>query len=159
MKITVLSVGKLKEPFFRDAVAEYAKRLKAYAETELTEVKDEAAPEHYSDAERELVLKKEGERILERLPENAYPVILAIKGKSFTSEAFAKRIDELMLEGNSHFCFVIGGSLGLSDEVIKKGKLLLSFSDFTFPHQLMRVVLLEQLYRAMKIRKGEPYHK
>ncbi len=159
MKITILSVGKLKEAFFRDAVSEYAKRLQAYAELELMEVKDEPSPEHYSASERELVLKKEGERILERLPENACIVILAINGKRFTSEAFAKHLDELMLMGNSHFCFVIGGSLGLSEEVVRKGRLLLSFSDFTFPHQLMRVVLLEQLYRAMKIRKGEPYHK
>ena len=105
------------------------------------------------------MLKKEGERILARMPENAYCVALEIRGRSFSSEAFAKKLEELALEGASHFCFLIGGSLGLSEEVLARAKLRLSFSDMTFPHQLMRVILAEQLYRAMKIIRGEPYHK
>ncbi len=159
MKFTVISVGKVKEKFYRDALNEYVKRLGAYGMTNMIEVKDEACPEHYSEAEKRSVLDIEGRRILEKIPENAYVIALEIGGKKFSSEAFAKILEELALKGNSHFCFIIGGSLGLSGDVLAGADLRLSFSDMTFPHQLMRVILLEQIYRAMKIGKGEPYHK
>ncbi len=159
MKFTVISVGKVKEKFYRDALNEYIKRLGAYGGTNMIEVKDEACPEHYSEAEKKAVLDTEGRRILEKIPENAYVIVLEIEGKKYSSEDFAKTLEELALKGNSHFCFIIGGSLGLSKDVLAGADLRLSFSDMTFPHQLMRVILLEQIYRAMKIGKGEPYHK
>lgn len=159
MKISVLCVGKIKEKFYSDAIAEYLKRLSRYAQVEIKELADEKTPDGASEAVELEIKQKEGQRILSKWDENAYTFILAIKGKGYTSEEFASKIEEVTLYGKSHIQFVIGGSLGLSDEVTKKGDALLSFSKMTFPHQLMRVVLLEQVYRAFRIIKNEPYHK
>ncbi|MCR5098929.1 MAG: 23S rRNA (pseudouridine(1915)-N(3))-methyltransferase RlmH [Lachnospiraceae bacterium] len=151
MKITILCVGKIKEAYFRDAIAEYKKRLSAYCELIITEVAD--------DADSDRALENEGRRILERLPEKAWVTALAIEGKKMDSPGLSDKLNELMISGHSHFVFIIGGSSGLSEEVLKKADYKLSFSDMTFPHQLMRVILLEQIYRAFKIMKHEPYHK
>ena len=147
MKFTVLCAGKLKEKFFADAVSEYKKRLTRYAETEITEVAD--GPDR----------KAEAERLLKRLPKDAYIITLEIEGRSFSSEAFASYIKELTVQGCSHIVFIIGGSEGLDITVRQKADLALSFSEFTFPHMLMRVILMEQIYRSMKILNNEPYHK
>ncbi len=159
MKITLLTVGKIKEAFYREAVTEYGKRLSRYCSLEIKEVEDERTPDKISDTERENILKKEGGRIEKLLPEGAYVITLEIEGKNFTSEMFAQEIADLGLRGQSHIVFVIGGSLGLHNNIKKRADLALSFSKMTFPHQLMRVVLLEQIYRAFRIINGEPYHK
>lgn len=159
MKITVIAVGKIKESFYREALLEYQKRLSRYCSLEIREVEDERAPDKISAAEKENILKKEGERIEKLLPEGAYIVTLEIEGKSFTSEAFAREISDLGLRGQSHIVFVIGGSIGLHNTIKKRAGLAVSFSKMTFPHQLMRVILLEQIYRAFRIINGEPYHK
>lgn len=159
MKITLITVGKIKESFYREAVSEYRKRLSRYCSLEIKEAEDERTAERMSDTEKEQILKKEGERIAKLLPENAYLVTLEIEGKSYTSEAFAQEIEGLRVRGQSHIAFVIGGSLGLHNTIKKRADLAVSFSEMTFPHQLMRVVLLEQLYRAFRIINGEPYHK
>lgn len=138
---------------------EYQKRLSRYCSLEIREVDDERTPDKISDTEKENILKKEGGRIEKFLPEGAYVVTLEIEGKSFTSEAFAQEIADLGLRGQSHIVFVIGGSLGLHNFIKKRANLALSFSKMTFPHQLMRVVLLEQIYRAFRINNREPYHK
>lgn len=151
MKITVLCVGKIKEAYFRDAIAEYKKRLSAYCDIAITEVPD--------DADSAAAVQNEGRRILEKLPEKAFVTALAIEGKKLDSVGLSQKLDDLMTGGNSHFVFIIGGSSGLSDEVLKRADFKLSFSDMTFPHQLMRVILLEQIYRAFKIMRNEPYHK
>ena len=159
MKIKTVCVGKIKEKFFCDAVSEYLKRMQKFAETEVIEVPDEKTDEKASDADRRIVLSKEGERLLKHIGERDFVFILDIKGKKLSSEDFASRIKDKMLSGYNTLTFVIGGSLGLSDAVKARGNFSLSFSDMTFPHQLMRVVLLEQIYRAFKINAGEPYHK
>ncbi len=159
MKITLITVGKIKESFYREAVLEYRKRLSRYCSLEIREAEDERTSEGMSDTEKEQILKKEGERIAKLLPENAYLVTLEIEGKSYTSEAFAQEIEGLRVRGLSHIAFVIGGSLGLHNTIKKRADLAVSFSEMTFPHQLMRVVLLEQIYRAFRIINGEPYHK
>lgn len=159
MKITIIAVGKLKENYWQEAVAEYSKRLNKYVKLELIEVADEKAPENMSQAQEEIVKKKEGERILKNIKETAFIVTLEIKGKNLSSEQFSEFIGTNMINGNSHIVFIIGGSIGLSNEVLKQSNMPLSFSKMTFPHQLMRVVLLEQIYRAFKIMKKEPYHK
>ncbi len=159
MKITLLTVGKIKEDYYRAACAEYVKRLSKYANLEIVEVADEKTPDGASAALEEQIKEKEADRILSKWDENAYTFVLAIEGKQTDSVGFSKSLDELGIYGKSHIQFVIGGSLGLSDKVIKKADRLLSFSKMTFPHQLMRVVLLEQIYRAYRIMKGEPYHK
>ncbi len=151
MKITILCVGKIKEAFYRDAIAEYKKRLSAYADISIVEVAD--------DADSTDAVENEGKRLLEKLPEKAYITALCIDGKKFDSVGLSDKLSDLMVSGNNHFVFIIGGSSGLSDEVVKKSDLKLSFSDMTFPHQLMRVILTEQLYRAFKIMRHEPYHK
>lgn len=151
MKITVLCVGKIKEAYFRDAIAEYKKRLSGYCEIEITEVAD--------DADSDRAVEAEGERLLEKLPDRAYVIALCIDGKKLDSVGLSKKFSELMVGGNSHIVFVIGGSCGLSKKVIEKADYRLSFSDMTFPHQLMRVILLEQIYRSFRIMRGEPYHK
>ena len=138
---------------------EYQKRLSRYCVPEIREVQDECAPEGISDMQKEQILKKEAERIERLLPAGAYIVTLEIEGKTYTSEAFAQEIEELGIRGQSHIIFVIGGSLGLHNTIKKRADLAVSFSRMTFPHQLMRVVLLEQLYRAFRIINGEPYHK
>ena len=159
MKITILCVGRLKERFFADAAAEYAKRLRLYADIQICEVTDEKAPERLSPAEEAQVKSREGEKLLRLLPPGAYVIALAIDGARLTSEGFSARLSKCMTEGASHIVFVIGGSLGLAPEVIARADMKLSFSDMTFPHQLMRVILLEQVYRAFRIMKNEPYHK
>ncbi len=151
MKITILCVGKLKESYFKDAITEYSKRLSAYCDLSVVEVAD--------DADSDVAVLNEGKRIIEKLPDRAYVFALAINGKKLDSEGFSDKLNELMTMGNSHFVFIIGGSSGLSDEVLKRADFKLSFSDMTFPHQLMRVILLEQIYRAFKILRHEPYHK
>lgn len=159
MKITILCVGKIKEKFYREALEEYVKRLGRYSSMNIIELADEKTPDDASDKECEAILTKEGDRILSHIPDNSYVFALAIEGKRYTSEAFADKLDVLMSAGNSHIVFVIGGSLGLSDAVKKRADALISFSDMTFPHQLMRVILAEQIYRCFRIIKHEPYHK
>ncbi|MCD7777025.1 MAG: 23S rRNA (pseudouridine(1915)-N(3))-methyltransferase RlmH [Clostridiales bacterium] len=158
MKITILCVGKIKESFYRDALKEYSKRLSRYVNLEIIEVADEKAPEGLSETEALKIKDKEGEKILGKL-KDSFIIPLVIDGKSLDSREFSDFIKEKALRGTSHITFIIGGSLGLSEEVIKKGDFLLSFSKMTFPHQLMRVILLEQVYRAYRIINNEPYHK
>lgn len=159
MKITILTVGKIKEKFYRDAVSEYEKRLSRYCKLDIVEVADEKTPERASEAEKQKILEKEGERILAGIRDNTYVIVLAIKGKMLDSVELSKKISDLTVSGVSDITFIIGGSLGLSDAVIKRGDFLLSFSPMTFPHQLMRVILLEQVYRSYRIANKEPYHK
>ena len=159
MKITVIAVGKIKERFYRDAIAEYVKRLSRYCKPEIVQVEDEKTPDKAVASIEETVKLKEAERILKHIRENAYVVVLDIQGNAYDSVDFADKIERLATEGISHIQFVIGGSLGLHEEVRKKADLMVSFSKMTFPHQLMRVILLEQVYRAYRIINGEPYHK
>lgn len=159
MKITVVTVGKLKEKYFCDAVSEYAKRLSKYCKLEIFEVPDEKTPDKAGEALTRQIKEREGERILNKLSKDAFVICLAIDGKKLDSVAFADKLEKLGVDGISHLQFIIGGSLGLSDEVLGKADMKLSFSDMTFPHQLMRVILLEQMYRAFRIMNHEPYHK
>lgn len=159
MKITILAVGKIKEAYFRDAVSEYSKRLSKYCRLEIIEVADEKTPERAGEREQEQIREREADRLLRHIKEDAYICPLVIEGKRFTSAAFAQRIDRLGIQGKSHIIFIIGGSLGLHDKVLQRADEKLSFSDMTFPHQLMRVILLEQIYRACRINANEPYHK
>ncbi len=159
MKITVIGVGKVKEAFFRDAIAEYAKRLSRYCKLELCEVADEKTPDGASESVEDAIKEKEADRILNKLSEDVYTIILDIGGKKMDSVTFGKKIEQLGITGKSHVAFVIGGSLGLHEKIKKRADLSVSFSDMTFPHQLMRVILLEQIYRGYRIVKGEPYHK
>lgn len=159
MKIKIICVGKVKEQFFRAAIDEYSKRLSKYCKLEILEVIDEMTPDNASDTEVKKILSKEGERILSKLKDSDYLVTLEIEGKKLTSERLAKKLSDITVSGNSTIAFVIGGSLGICEEIKKKASFALSFSDMTFPHQLMRVILLEQIYRAFKINAGEPYHK
>ena len=152
-------MGKLKEKYLKMGIAEYAKRLSAYCKMELIEVPDEKAPEKLSEAEMVQVKEKEGERILAKIPYQAFVFALAIEGKQRTSEEFAKEIEQLGVQGKSTIVFVIGGSLGLSDAVMKRRNTPISFGKMTLPHQLMRLVLIEQIYRGFKIVRNEPYHK
>ncbi len=157
MKISIVAVGKLKEKYLKQGIQEYMKRLGAYANMEIIEVPDEKAPENMSEAEQEEVKRKEGERILSKISQDAYVISLEIMGQMPTSEKFAEKIEQLMIHGKSKIVFVIGGSLGLSKEVSDRSDYALSFSKMTFPHQLMRLVLLEQVYRGFRIMKGEAY--
>ncbi|GAB6093024.1 23S rRNA (pseudouridine(1915)-N(3))-methyltransferase RlmH [Furfurilactobacillus curtus] len=159
MKIKIIGVGKLKEKYFKQGIEEYAKRLSKFCTFEIVEVPDEKAPETLSQAEMEQVMAKEGTRILEHIKDREYVYALAIKGQERTSEAFAKEIDELSTYGHSDITFVIGGSLGLTPAVLKRADTQISFGRFTLPHQLMRLVLTEQIYRAFMINAGSPYHK
>ena len=159
MKITIISVGKLKEKYLKQGIQEYLKRLSAYANVNIVEVSDEKAPEGMSGAEMEAVKRKEGERILGLITADTFVITLEIEGKMLTSEQLAAKMDELATYGKSKLAFVIGGSLGISADVQKRSDLALSFSKMTFPHQLMRLVLLEQVYRGFRIIKNEPYHK
>ncbi len=159
MNITILSVGKLKEKYLKMGIDEYVKRLGSYAKIELVEVADEKAPEQLSDAEMDMVKKKEGERILAKLSDNTYVIALALDGKMKTSEEMAADLDALMTYGKSKVAFVIGGSLGLHDDVLRRADEKLCFGKMTLPHQLMKLVLVEQIYRSFRIIKGEPYHK
>lgn len=159
MKITLLTVGKIKETYWQLAIDEYRKRLGPYVKLEIAEVPDEKTPEQASAAEEARILRKEGERILAKCPQDAYVIALAIRGRALTSEQLAEKIGNLGLYGTSHIVFIIGGSLGLWEEVLKRSDYQLSFSAMTYPHQLMRVILLEQIYRSYRILNHEPYHK
>lgn len=159
MKITLITVGKIKEKYFTDAIAEYAKRLSRYCKLEIVEVADEKTPDGASEGLENQIKEKEGERILSRIPENACVIALAIDGKQLSSEELAAQMEKWNVSGISHLVFIIGGSLGLAPKVLARADYRLSFSKMTFPHQLMRVVLLEQIYRSFRIRNHEPYHK
>lgn len=159
MKITLLTVGKIKEKFYQDAISEYSKRLSRYCKLNIIEVPDEKTPDKASETLEEQIKEKEGQRILSKLSEDAYTIVLAIDGKNPDSVELAEKIQTLGVNGTSHIQFIIGGSLGLHDSVLKKADFKLSFSRMTFPHQLMRVILLEQIYRSYRIISGEPYHK
>lgn len=159
MKITILAVGKLKEKYWKQAIAEYEKRLGAYSKIEIIEVPDEKAPENMSEKEIEQVKEKEGQRLLAKIKPQATVITLEIQGKMLSSEGLAKELQQRMTQGQSDFVFVIGGSNGLHEDVLKRSNYALSFSKMTFPHQMMRVVLIEQVYRAFKIMRGEAYHK
>lgn len=159
MKITLVTVGKIKEKFFEDAIKEYSKRLSRYCKLEIFQVADEKTPEGASEAVELQIKEKEGQRILSLIRDDAYVIALAIEGKMLDSEELAERIEKLGVSGISQIVFVIGGSLGLSAQVMKRADYALSFSRMTFPHQLMRVVLLEQIYRSYRIMNHQPYHK
>lgn len=159
MNISIISVGKLKEKYLKMGIEEYTKRLGSYAKIDLVEVTDEKAPENLSDADMEIVKKKEGERILAKIGADTYVIALAIEGKMKSSEQLAEDLQSLMTYGRSKIAFVIGGSLGLHEDVMKRSDEELSFSKMTLPHQLMKLVLIEQVYRAFRIIKNEPYHK
>ncbi|WP_086348746.1 23S rRNA (pseudouridine(1915)-N(3))-methyltransferase RlmH [Candidatus Enterococcus clewellii] len=159
MRIKIITVGKLKEKYLVQGINEYLKRLQSYSKVEVIEVPDEKAPEKLSDAEMIQVKDKEGDRILAKLSDQDYLFALAIDGKQPSSEDFARDIEQLGISGKSQLAFVIGGSLGLSDKVLSRSNQKISFGKMTYPHQLMRLILVEQIYRAFRIQKGEPYHK
>ncbi len=159
MKIDILCVGKIKENYLKEGVSEYSKRLSRYCDLKIIEVSDESTKEECSEQEKSLVLEKEGQRLEKYISPDAYLIALAIEGKQYTSEGLSAAMDDLMVRGNSHIQFVIGGSLGLSPKVLSRANEKLSFSKLTFPHQLMRVILLEQIYRSFRISRKEPYHK
>lgn len=159
MKITIVAVGKVKEKFYRDAIAEFEKRLSKYCKLEIVEVADEKTPDNASASQELQIKAKEGDRILSSIKDDMHVIALAIEGKPLSSTELADKIDKLGISGRSSIAFVIGGSLGLDERVLKRADFKLSFSPMTFPHQLMRVILLEQIYRAYRIIAGEPYHK
>lgn len=159
MKITLITVGKIKEKYLKDAIAEYSKRLSKYCKLEILEVADEKTPDNASEIVEESIRQKEGERILRLIKDDAYVITLEIGGKMLDSVELSQKIENLGIQGISHIVFVIGGSIGLSKEACKRSNYALSFSKMTFPHQLMRVILLEQVYRSYRIMSGEPYHK
>ena len=159
MNITVISVGKLREKYLKMGIEEYVKRLGGYAKIDLVEVPDEKAPETLSEIDMDIVKRKEGERILAKIPDSTYVIALALDGKMKTSEEMAADLDSLMTYGKSKIAFVIGGSLGLHGDVLKRADEKLCFGKMTLPHQLMKLVLVEQIYRSFRIIKGEPYHK
>jgi 23S rRNA (pseudouridine1915-N3)-methyltransferase len=159
LNIQVISVGKIKEKYLKLGIEEFSKRLSKYCKLDIVELDDEKAPENLSDKGREIVKDKEGQRILTKIKQNSYVIALAIDGKNFSSEELAEFMSDLTVRGNSSLTFVIGGSLGLSDDVLVRADFKLSFSKMTFPHQLMRLILLEQIYRGFRINNGEPYHK
>ena len=159
MRITVISVGRIREKYLSDAISEYSKRLSRYCKLDQIEVADEKAPETLSEKELEQVLDAEGQRIAARIPDGAFIIALAIDGKQYGSEQLSRRLDQLAVSGESHLVFIIGGSNGLSSAILKRANEKLSFSNMTFPHQLMKVMLLEQVYRCFRISKNQPYHK
>lgn len=159
MKITLITVGKIKEKYLKDAISEYTKRLGKYCRLEIIEVEDEKTAEHAKDGLDELVRAREACRIIRYIRQDAFVITLEISGKQLSSEELAEKIEALGIQGKSHIIFIIGGSIGLGKEVLEKSDFALSFSRMTFPHQLMRVVLLEQIYRSFRIINGEPYHK
>ena len=159
MKITVITVGKIKEKYLKDAIAEYSKRLSKYCKLEIIEVADEKTPDNASEVVEDSIRSKEAERILKYVKDDAYVITLEIGGKQLSSEELADKIDKLGIQGTSHIIFIIGGSIGLGKEVLNKSNYALGFSKMTFPHQLMRVILLEQVYRSYRIISNEPYHK
>ena len=159
MRINIVCVGKIKEKYLKLGIDEFKKRLSKYCKLEIIELEDEKAPENLSDKEKLIIKEKEGKKILSKIKDNSYVIALAIDGKNLSSEELAETINKLGVRGISNITFVIGGSLGLSDEVLSRADYKLSFSKMTFPHQLMRLILLEQVYRAYRINNGEPYHK
>ena len=159
MRINIVCVGKIKEKYLKLGIDEFKKRLSKYCKLEIIELEDEKAPENLSDKEMLIIKEKEGKKILSKIKDNSYVIALAIDGKNLSSEELAETINKLGVRGISNITFVIGGSLGLSDEVLSSADYKLSFSKMTFPHQLMRLILLEQVYRAYRINNGEPYHK
>ncbi len=159
MKITIICVGKIKEKFYRDAIEEYAKRLSKYCKFEIIEVADEKTPDKASPVEEEQIKKKEAARILAKIKQDSYVCTLEIAGKQLSSTELADWMEKSAVGGRSQICFVIGGSLGLHSSVLARSDFALSFSKMTFPHQLMRVILSEQIYRAFRIISNEPYHK
>ena len=159
MKITVLTVGKIKEKFYTAAIDEYSKRLSRYCKLNIIQVADEKTIENSTEKEMDIIKAKEGERILKNIPDDAFVITLEINGKMLDSEELADKINKLGIMGESHIVFVIGGSLGLHQDVSKRENFKLSFSKMTFPHQLIRVILLEQIYRSYRIINNEPYHK
>ncbi|WP_032123379.1 23S rRNA (pseudouridine(1915)-N(3))-methyltransferase RlmH [Clostridium amazonitimonense] len=159
MNITIISVGKIKEKYLKDAIEEYSKRLKRYCKLDIVELSDEKTPDNASKKEELQIKAKEGEAILKQIKENMVVIALDLKGKMISSEDLAFFIEDLGIKGESNLVFVIGGSLGLSQEVLERANYKLCFSKMTFPHQLFRVMLLEQVYRGFRIIKGEPYHK
>lgn len=159
MKITILTVGKIKEKFYREAIEEYTKRLSRYSRVEIVEMADEKTPDRASEAEEKLIKEKEGERLLRYVKDTDYVCALAIEGQQLDSVELSGKLEALGVVGVSSIVFVIGGSLGLSEQVLRRADYKLSFSKMTFPHQLMRVILLEQIYRSFRIMHGEPYHK
>lgn len=159
MRYLILCVGKIKEKFYTEAVQEYCKRMSRYAKITITEVPDEKTPERASSAEEMQIKQKEAERILNHICDDVYVIALDIGGEEYDSVAFSRHLDSLMTRGKSQIVFIIGGSLGLHPSVLKRANEIVSFSKMTFPHQLMRVILMEQIYRATRIQRGEPYHK
>ena len=159
MKITILTVGKIKEKYLKDAIAEYAKRLSRYCKLQIVEVEDEKTPDGASAAMEDQIKEKEAARLSKCLDEEAFLITLEIQGKMLDSESFSKTMAQICLRGKNHIQFVIGGSLGLHTSITERSDLALSFSKMTFPHQLMRVILLEQVYRSFRIQNNEPYHK
>ena len=159
MKITICCVGKIKEKFYSQAIEEHSKRLSKYCKLEIKEAADEKTPDSASDTVNRMIKEKEGDRLLSFIKDDSYVIALAIDGKMLDSVELSEKIDNLMLSGKSDIVFVIGGSLGLDKRVLDRADYKLSFSKMTFPHQLMRVILLEQIYRSFRIMKNEPYHK
>lgn len=159
MNINIIGVGKIKEKYLKLGIDEFKKRLSKYCKLDIIELDDEKAPEKLSEKEMIMVKEKEGKKILSKIKDTSYVIALAIDGKNLSSEELADKMSDLAVRGNSNITFVIGGSLGLSDEVLDRADYKLSFSKMTFPHQLMRLILLEQVYRAYRINNNEPYHK
>jgi 23S rRNA (pseudouridine1915-N3)-methyltransferase len=158
MKITIIAVGKIKEKYLVEGIKEYSKRLSRYTKLEIIEIPDEHAPENLSKKDLDIIKDKEGKKIESRI-KDSYVIALAIKGVMFSSKELANKIEDIKTYNSSHITFIIGGSLGLSNSVLRKVNLQMSFSEMTFPHQLMRLILLEQVYRSFKINNNEPYHK
>ncbi|CIP89211.1 rRNA large subunit methyltransferase [Streptococcus pneumoniae] len=159
MKIKVVTVGKLKEKYLKDGIAEYSKRISRFAKFEVIELSDEKTPDKASESENQKILEIEGQRILSKIADRDFVIVLAIEGKTFFSEDFSKQLEETSIKGFSTLTFIIGGSLGLSSSVKNRANLSVSFGRLTLPHQLMRLVLVEQIYRAFTIQQGFPYHK
>lgn len=159
MQIDIIAVGKIKEKYLNLGIAEFTKRLSIYCKLNIVEIADQPTPDNASPAEELIIKEKEGDKILSKIKDQSHVIALAIQGNMYSSEDLANKLDKLALSGNSHITFVIGGSLGLSDVVLKRANTLMSFSKMTFPHQLMRLILLEQVYRGFRINRGEPYHK
>ena len=159
MKIKVVTVGKLKEKYLKDGIAEYSKRISRFAKLEMIELADEKTPDKASESENQKILEIEGQRILSKVGDRDFVIVLAIEGKTLSSEEFSKQLEEASIKGFSTLTFIIGGSLGLAQDVKKRDNLSVSFGRLTLPHQLMRLVLVEQIYRAFTIQQGSPYHK
>ena len=159
MKIKVISVGKLKEKYLKEGIAEYSKRMGRFANLQLVEVADEKTPDKASSAENAQIMQKEAERILSKLADRDFVIALAIEGQQYSSEKFSQVLSDITVKGFSDITFIIGGSLGLGPAIKSRANLLISFGKMTLPHQLMRLVLMEQIYRAFMIQQGSPYHK